>query len=121
MPIVYVFGNPEISSDSLPLRILDELHTRRPDIDFQVLDPNENWPETEEMTVIDTVVGIKEAVIFEDLDKFEAAPTLTMHDFDALAQMRLLKKIGRLKKVRIIGLPANLPEDIAVTETLKLL
>ncbi len=119
MPIVYVFGNPELQSDSLPLRILDALRARRPDIDFQVLDPNENWPEIETICAIDTVVGIKDATVFDDLEEFEAAPTLTMHDFDALAQMRLLKKLGKLKDVRLIGLPADLPEETAVTATIK--
>ncbi len=112
--IVFVFGNPDLPMDSLPLRILPELRKRLPDIDFQVKDPNEEWDVPEELTVIDTVVGLKEPRVFDSLDSFSAAPRLTMHDFDAYANLRLLQKIGRLKKMRILGLPSEMPERDAL-------
>ncbi len=113
--IVFVFGNPDLPMDSLPLRILPELRKRLPDIDFQVKDPNEEWDVPEELTVIDTVVGLKEPRVFDGLDAFSSAPRLTMHDFDAYANLKLLQKIGRLKKIRIIGLPPNLTKTSALS------
>ncbi len=116
--IVFVFGNPDLPMDSLPLRILPELRKRLPDIDFQVKDPNEEWDVPEELTVIDTVVGLKEPRVFDGLDAFSSAPRLTMHDFGAYANLRLLQKIGRLRKIRIVGLPPNLKEADALNITI---
>jgi len=104
---VFVFGNPDLPEDSLPLRLLPELRKLRPDMAFEVKDPNEEWEVPPELTMIDTVVGITEPRIFDSLDAFTAAPRLTMHDFDAYANLRFMQKLGLLKKVRIIGLPAD--------------
>ena len=102
---VFVFGNPDLALDSLPLRLLPELRRRLPGVEFLVKDPNEEWDVPEELTVIDTVVGIAEPRLFPTLNDFAAAPRLSLHDFDAFANLRLLQKIGRLKTVRVIGLP----------------
>ncbi len=116
--VVFVFGNPDLPMDSLPLRILPELRKRLPDIDFQVKDPNEEWDVPEELTVIDTVVGLKEPRVFDSLDAFSAAPRLTMHDFDAYANLRLLQKIGKIKIVVVIGLPTDMDETLAADFTI---
>ncbi len=110
---VLVFGNPDLPSDSLPVRILPELQRRLPDVEFLHLDPNEEWELPEEITVIDTVVGVKEPRVFPGLDDFSPAPNLSMHDFDAYANLRLLMKLGRLKSVRVVGLPPSMDETAA--------
>jgi hypothetical protein len=110
---VLIFGNPDLPQDSLPLRILPELRHRLPGIEFQHLDPNEEWELPEEITIIDTVMGIKEPRVFMSLDAFSSAPRLTMHDFDAYANLRLLAKLGKLKKIRILGLPPGIDEAAA--------
>lgn len=114
---IFIFGNPELSEDSLPLRLLPNLHRRLPDVKFEVKDPNEEWDVPEELTIIDTVVGIPEPRLFHSLDDFAAAPRLTAHDFDAYANLRLLQKLGRLKKIRIIGLPPACGPDQALEKT----
>ena len=111
---VYVFGNPDLPADSLPIRILPELEKRLPRVQFVVKDPNEEWDVPEEFTVIDTVEGIENVTVFGDLTKFAAAPRVTMHDFDALTNLRYLQKLGKLKKVTVIGIPAAAPEDEAL-------
>ncbi len=110
---VYVFGNPDLAMDSLPLRLLPELRRRLPDVEFLVKDPNEEWEVPEDLTIIDTVVGIEGPRLFPSLNDFASAPRLSMHDFDAFANLRLLQKIGRLKTVRIIGLPPEHDETAA--------
>ena len=110
---IFVFGNPEVEGDSLPLKILPRLQKEFPEISFEAKDPNEEWDVPEELTVIDTVLGPKEVTVFDDLDEFVGAPKMTMHDFDALANLRYLKKLGKLKKVRVIGVPPGLGEDAA--------
>jgi len=112
--IIYIFGNPDLPMDSLPLRLLPQLRKQFPDITFEVKDPNEDWDVTEDLVVIDTAVGVKDVTVFNDLNSFTPAPRLSMHDFDALANMRLLQKIGKIKTVKIIGVPPEMGEEEAM-------
>ena len=104
---VYIFGNPDLPEDSLPLQLLPTLRKNFPDIKFEALDPNEEWDPPEELTVIDTVVGINEVTVYDNLETFSNTPRVTMHDFDALTNLRYLQKLGKIKKVKIIGVPAS--------------
>ena len=116
MNTVFVFGNPDLEMDALPPRILPLLGRRFPDIHFQVKDPNEDWNIPAEFVIIDTVVGIDRLTIFEGLDDFVASANVSVHDFDAYANLRFLQKLGKLKHVRIIGLPVGMDEHAAVEE-----
>jgi hypothetical protein len=118
---IFIFGNQELEMDSLPLRILPKLRCAFPSINFEIKDPNEEWDVPEKLTIIDTVVGQKKVIVFDDLDLFESAPRLTMHDFDALANLKYLKKLGKLKKIKIIGVPMNISEREAVEEVKKVI
>lgn len=80
---------------------------------FVVVDPNEEWDVPEDIVVIDTVMGIEKVTVLNGLEKFVAAPRVTMHDFDALAQLRYLQKLGKIKKVTIIGVPPAISENEA--------
>lgn len=111
---VLVFGNEQYAPDSLPVKILPELRKTMPDVEFIWADPNEEWPDLAEMTVIDTGINLTRPTEFDSLDEFVDAPRLSMHDFDALTQLRLLKKIGRIKKVRILALPPEISHAEAV-------
>ena len=112
--IIYVFGNPDLPADSLPLRMLPELQKQFPRLQFEIKDPNEEWDVPEELTIVDTVRGIESITVFDDLTKFAAAPRLTMHDFDALSNLLYLQKLGKLKKTRIIGVPPDVRADEAL-------
>jgi Ni,Fe-hydrogenase maturation factor len=121
MKTVIVFGNPDLPMDSLPQRILPELKKRVPDTEFLLLDPNEEWPNIDDFTVIDTVQGIDKVTVFSELNQFASAPRLTMHDFDALSYLRYLEKLGKVKKVTIIGVPMGIDEAKAVEEVTAML
>lgn len=118
---VYVFGNPDMEQDSLPLKILPDLKKKFPDIKFEIKDPNEEWNIPEELLVIDTVLGIKDIKIFDDLKTFVSSPQVSMHDFDALANLRFLQKLGKLKKIKIIGVPPTLTQEEAFREVSSIL
>jgi len=111
---VYVFGNINLENDSLPLRIMPKLQEKFPDIKFEIRDPNEEWQVPEEFIIIDTVFGIKGVKTFNSLNKFLSAPRVSMHDFDALTNLRYLLKLGKIKKIKIIGLPPDIEESEAV-------
>lgn len=113
MRTVFVFGNPDLAMDAMPLLILPRLRERFPDAEFVVKDPNEEWDLPEEFIVLDTVVDLASPAVFEDLKAFAASPRVTVHDFDALSNLRLLDKLGKLGVVRIVGLPPDMDEDTA--------
>ena len=116
---VFVFGNPDVPGDSLPLRVLGEAWRRLPQCDFVVKDPNEDWDVPENIIILDTAVGINDVTVFRSLDRFVSAPRLSMHDFDALANIRYLMKLGKIKNITIIGVPPDMPEDQALTGIVK--
>lgn len=113
---VYVFGNPDLPEDSLPIRLISQLHKKFPNIVFVVKDPNEEWDVPKHLIAIDTAVGIDRVQEFHSLESFHTSPRVSMHDFDALAQLRLLQKIGKLKKITIIGVPPKKTPNTALEQ-----
>lgn len=108
---IYVLGNLLINQDSLPLKILPELKKALPQVNFIEIDPSENFePELNQpLIIIDSVVGIKKITIFADLDQFSRIKFVSLHDYDLLLHLKLLKKIKKLPgKLFIIGLPADI-------------
>ena len=101
-----------LSIDNVPVRLKPRLESRFPDIEFIIQDPNENLkPLDRELVIIDTVTGPADVVIIDDVDKVEMSATCSMHDFDLGFNLKLLKKIGMLEKVRIFGVPMGMDED----------
>jgi len=111
---VFVFGNINVENDSLPLRMIPKLQEKFPDIKFEIRDPNEEWDVPEEFVIIDTVIGIKGVKVFNTLDKFLSAPRVSMHDFDFLTNLQYLWKLGKIKKIKIIGMSPNIGESEAI-------
>ena len=118
---VFVFGNPDIEIDSLPVKLLPALKETFPDVEFVALDPNEVWDVPEDMIVVDTVVNTEEVAVFDDLKAFMAAPRLTCHDFDAYANLMLMMKLGKIRTVRIVGIPPGKQPDEVLSELNKAL
>lgn len=119
---IFVFGNPLLKEDALPLKILPQLQKKFPQIKFIPCDPNENWTwEEKKVIILDTVFGIKKVTLFNSLKTFaEARRKITPHDYDLLMDLKFLKKLGKIKKVKIIGLPekGNLKQLLNQTEKL---
>ncbi|KKU79651.1 MAG: hypothetical protein UY04_C0005G0026 [Parcubacteria group bacterium GW2011_GWA2_47_7] len=115
-PIIHVFGNPDIVMDAIPLRLLPRFSAQFPDVHFIALDPNEEWAIPDPFVLIDTVVGLSEIHVFHSLDEFDTSPTVSVHDFDALFNLRYLAKLGKLKGVVVIGVPPKMNEEEAFTK-----
>ena len=105
---IYVFGNPLVKNDSIPLMMIPELEKSFPDIQFIITDPNENFPPENEkdLIILDTVKGITEARLFDlsDLKEISQSP-ISPHDYDLLFHLLLLKKRKIIDRVKIIGVP----------------
>ena len=108
---IYVFGNPLVKEDNLPLKILPKLKKIFSQIKFKVVDPNENFPPRNEkkLIILDTVQGLKQPKIIKltDLQELKKTPNST-HDYDLGMHLLLLKKLKKIKSVKIIGLPFTL-------------
>ena len=119
---VFIFGNPDVEEDSLPLKILPELRKKCPGIDFLTKDPNEDFELPEGAVIIDAVAGLKEIRVFDSLDDFQAPPRMTLHDFDLFGHLQLLKKLGKLpSKIKIIGVPPMISEKEALNSIVTIL
>ncbi len=108
---IYVFGNPDVEIDSLPIKLLPKLREQFPEITFIILDPNEDWDIDKDMVIIDTVVGIEELTVFDNLSHFISAPRVSCHDFDAYSNLMFMKKLGKIDSTTIIGIPPSTLED----------
>ena len=106
---VYVFGNPDISEDSEALTLARQLKDDSKNIYFVFIKPNEDLPfaDEENVIILDVIKGIDEVRIltFDDINSLTFSPRTTVHDFDLGFQLKYLKKLGKLKGVKIIGLP----------------
>jgi hypothetical protein len=118
---IWLFGNPDLNCDCLPLKILPQLKKLFPKIDFIIQDPLEEWSLPSELFIIDTVQGLKKVEVFTTLEKFQPSPHVTMHDFDLGAQLNWLKKLGVLPKFTIFGIPENISETAALNQLNSLL
>lgn len=116
---IFCFGNPLVKEDSLPLMLIEDLRKSFPDIEFRpaysVEDAEEYVRKNKELTIIDTVEEIKRVTLLSDKDLGPCA-ACSLHDFDIGASIRLMKKLGMLRKVAILGIPKGYPKAKALKE-----
>ncbi len=120
MKKIYVAGNPLVREDSIPVRLMDRLQKRFPGIEFHELEPTDNLPEEKDLNIIDTVIGIDDIKVIRDIDKIVTGKIYSMHDFDLGFNLKLMKKAGKLRSVKIIGVPPNMSEEKAFEDISKI-
>lgn len=111
---ILVFGNVLLKEDNLALRLMPKLKKEFPEILFKEFDPTESleWEiEDGSLTILDVALGIDRVILVEDVEQLKLNNACSMHDCDLGFNLRMLKEIGELKKVRIICLPPNMNED----------
>lgn len=112
---VYVFGNEDISFDNQAIKIADGLKGQIKGCEFVFVKPNQDLPFVDEkfVVILDTIEGIEDIKVIEDtdLERVSIGGKTTAHDFDLGFQLRYLKKLGKLGKVTLIGLPMNKKVD----------
>jgi len=118
---IWIFGNPDLAEDNLPIRILPQLQATFPHIRFSVKDPLDEWEPPKKLWIVDTVRGIDAVTMFSSLDQFQTGPRVSLHDFDLYSQLRLLQKIGKLPELVIYGVPPHLDANEAVNQLTRLI
>jgi Ni,Fe-hydrogenase maturation factor len=108
---VYVFGNEDFEGDNRAFDVIKKYEHKLEDIEFIKVKPNEDVPFIDEkfVVILDAIEGINEVIEVkdDDLGKLVLPPRSSVHDFDLGFQIKYLKKIGKLGKVTIIGLPMS--------------
>jgi len=106
---VYVFGNEYIAEDKRAIEVARELEGAIEGISFVFVNPNEDVPFVDQRlaVILDTVEGIQDVALVEGdrIDGLVLSPRGSVHDFDLGFQLRYLRKLGKLGKVTIIGIP----------------
>jgi len=117
MTEIFIFGNPLVDQDSLPLRIIPKLTERFHGITFIELDPTEDMEKMgRNPIIIDTAFGIEKVKVLTDIDKIEDSPKFSMHDFDLGMNLKIMKKLGKIDSVTIICVPPTLSIGEAVDQ-----
>ena len=121
MKTIYVFGNPLIKEDSLPLKLIDKLRKEFPSIEFKEFDTTEDFILEPELNIIDTVKGIKKVELIEDIDRIVTDKIYSLHDFDLAYNLKLLKKMKMIDNVKIFGIPMRMNEKEAFNQLKELI
>ncbi len=104
-----MFGNKDVDFDDKAFLVAKKLMDDLPEVEWTTLKPNEDLPFTsgQDVVMMDVVEGLKEITLIcnDEIEKIILPPRSTAHDFDLGFQLKYLKKLGRLGKVAIIGLP----------------
>lgn len=118
---VYCFGNPLVKEDSLPLEIIPELKKKFPNIDFIPAESPDDIEDENEINIIDMVDGIENVSLITDMDAICDNRRCSMHDFDLGMTLKIMKKMGRIRKINIFAIPIHCKKREAIREIEKLL
>lgn len=121
---ILVFGNPLVKEDALPLELLPDLQREFPNLEFVEFDAAEDLEKEVrdgELLIIDSVKGLDRVRLITDIGCISTSKIYTMHDFDLGMTLKLLKKMGMLKGVKIFGVPTSYGKKKAMKELKKLL
>lgn len=106
---VYVFGNSDINIDSKPLTLVRNLKKDFPTINFVEVKPNQEvtFDSEDIVYIIDSVQGLSKAVLLDEssIDSISPMSSASVHGYDLGFQLKYLKKLGKIKKVSILGVP----------------
>ncbi len=106
---VFVLGNPLVKADRKVFDLLPHLTKEFSDINFEFYDPTEEIELNinSDLIFLDTGINLKKTALFRDLKYFELSPKNSVHDYDLPLQLGLMKKLGKIKNVYIIAVPAT--------------
>src|SRR3989338_10227117 len=118
---ILIFGNLLVEKDNLALKLIPKLKKEFQEIEFLEADPIELKNFGREIKIIDTAEGINKIYELtlenlEDFNKLETNKIFSMHDFDLGYNLKLLKKINLIDKVKIICIPIDIPEKEAFNQ-----
>jgi hypothetical protein len=112
MKPVLCFGNELLEGDNLAKELADEMHIQgyrfiKCNAPEEIMDYSQN----KMIYLMDVVIGL-DKVQFIDIGDIKATRSVSLHDIDVGFIINLLKKIEKLPKMKIIGLPNRDKEKV---------
>jgi len=102
MKTVLAFGT---HNDPQAWELVDLLREDFPKIDFRKSkSPDDILEVNTDLIIIDIVKGIKRPTKLK-VDDLKKRKLFTLHDFDLCFYLKLLKEIGKIAELKIIGIP----------------
>lgn len=121
MKKVFVFGNPLVEKDCLALKVAERLKGKVKGVEFEAVESLDDVKKSGNLCIMDVVFGIEKVQWIEGLDALGARQPVSLHDFDLAMELKLLKKIGKIGKVKIIGIPAGMELEKAAVAVMAIL
>lgn len=118
---IYCFGNRLLEQDSLPLILMPELQREFPEVEFIEANSPDDIEDESEINILDTVKGIDRARLMDSIDGLCCGRNCSLHDFDLGMTLKLMQKMGKLRKIKIIGIPMDYPKTKALPEIKRLI
>jgi Ni,Fe-hydrogenase maturation factor len=117
---ILVFGNALVEMDSLALAVAKSIHSDS--FEFLECDSAENLEQFgKDLIILDVADGIRSVCLVDDISKLETFHAYSLHDFDLTMTLKLLKKIGKIRSVKIIAIPIGYSKEKAISEVKTLL
>jgi hypothetical protein len=108
---VYYFGNTDIDTDNQAHKFVLEYQNILKEIEFIEVKPNQDLPFVDEKNVIilDAIENLDDIKVLNlsDFSALKTTTSVTAHDYDLGFQLKYLKKLNKLDKVIIVGLPMS--------------
>ncbi len=119
---IFVLGNQLVQGDKIALDVAAALRTRFPLIAFEEIESIGAIAELPKALVLmDAVKGAKKVQLFRNLEKICPNNVFSLHDLDSGFQLKLFKKMGKIKKAAIIGIPQEAESGAATEKVAELL
>jgi Ni,Fe-hydrogenase maturation factor len=103
--IVLCYGNEFIKEDCLAKEIADEISI--PDVEFIKSDSLNDVICNKDCNVfiLDVVRNSNKVIMINDIDQLKEHKLVSLHDFDLAFFLKLMKGLGNIHEVKIIGIP----------------
>ena len=119
---VYVFGNKDVPEDKKAIEVAERLEDAIEGVSFVFVGPNEDVPFLGERhaIILDTVRGIRDVALIEgdEMDALVLSPRGSVHDFDLAFQLRYLRKLDKLGRITVIGVPQQGEADYSRVQSI---
>lgn len=79
---------------------IDFIHCKSPE---EIL----NYKNHEEIFILDISPDVEDVTLIEDMGMLKKRKMFTLHDFDLNFFLKLMKRLGSLRSIKIIALPAK--------------
>jgi len=118
---IFCFGNEDFTGDEVAKNLAKKITNKSFEFIFSN-STNDILNIEEELIILDVVKGLKQVKLLTQIDDLILENTVSCHDLDLGFYLKLLKEIGKINTVKIIGLPfENFDYNYLQTEVEKIL